>query len=94
VLPNENVAPLYSISYTRAMQRAMTPVRLRLKELREGKGWSQTELARRSGVLQGTISKMESGATGGVDFEILEKLADALGINAAVLIAHEPKRRK
>lgn len=37
--------------------------RHRLKELREKRGWSQAELARRTGTTQGTISNLESGKT-------------------------------
>lgn len=72
----------------------MTPIRLRLKELREARGWTQTELADRAGVPQGTISKIESGKTGGIDFDNLEKLADALDVNAALLIQHDPAKRR
>ena len=76
--------------------RTVTPVRLRLKELREAKGWTQSQLAERSGVNQGTISKIESGKTGGIDFDNLERLADALGVDAGFLIVHEraPKKGK
>lgn len=72
----------------------MTPVRIRLKELREGKGWSQAELARQSGVAQPTISRIEADETRSVNLDNLERLADALGVNAAVLIAHERERRR
>jgi transcriptional regulator with XRE-family HTH domain len=71
----------------------MTPITLRLRELREAQKLTQTQLAERSGVNQGTISKIEGGQTGGIDFETLEKLADALGVNAALLIHHDPTTR-
>ena len=67
----------------------MTPIWIRLKELREAKGWSQAELARQSGVPQPTISRIEADETRSVNLDNLERLADALGINAAMLIAHE-----
>ena len=67
----------------------MTPIWIRLKELREAKKWSQAELARRSRVPQPTISRIEAGETRSVNLDILERLADALGTNAAFLIAHE-----
>jgi transcriptional regulator with XRE-family HTH domain len=72
----------------------VTPVKLRLKELREAKGWTQAELAARSGVNQGTISKIENEKTGGIDFVNLEALADALGVDAAVLIVHDKRSRR
>jgi transcriptional regulator with XRE-family HTH domain len=73
---------------------ALSPISLRLKEFREGKGLSQAELARRSGVSQSTISRIEAGETGGISLANLEGLADALGVNAALLIVHEPKAGK
>jgi transcriptional regulator with XRE-family HTH domain len=74
----------------------MTPIALRLKELREARGWSQVELAARAKVTQATISRLENGRPKSLDVGVLEKLALALGVNAAVLIVHEPaeKRRK
>lgn len=68
----------------------MTPIRLRVRELREAQGLSQAGLAKLAGVRQGTISKLETGQTAGIDFSTLERLADALGVNAGLLIAHEP----
>jgi transcriptional regulator with XRE-family HTH domain len=74
------------------MMTARTPITLRIRELREANGWSQAELARRSGVDQSTISRLESQQSGGIDFRTLERLANALGVNAAVLIDHTPAR--
>ena len=64
----------------------MTPIALRLKELREVNGWSQAELARRSGVNQSAISRLESGDTQSVSFENLERLARAVGCDPGYLI--------
>ena len=72
---------------------AVTPVSLRIAELRQLKGWSQSELARRSGVPQSTISRLELRQVGVVGLDVLEKLANALGVNAAVLIEHTPERK-
>jgi transcriptional regulator with XRE-family HTH domain len=72
----------------------VTPVYLRIRELREAKGWSQAELARRSGVPQSSISRLESGEQESVNFQHLERLADVLGVHAALLIAHEPEKRE
>lgn len=71
----------------------MSPVRLRITEIREVKGWSQAELARRSGVPQPTISRLESGKTRTIDLDNLENLADALGVDAGYLIVHERAKR-
>ena len=66
--------------------------RILLAHFRRAKGWSQSELARRSGVPQPTISRIEAGETRSVNLGNLERLAAALGVNAAVLIAHEPEQ--
>lgn len=66
----------------------MTPVRIRLRELRLAKQLSQAALSRLSGVRKATISDIENDKTAGIDFETLEKLANALGVDAALLIEH------
>lgn len=71
----------------------MTPIALRLREVREVKGWSQAELARRSGVNQGIISRLESGETQSVNFPNLEKLARALEVDPGYLIVKKGKRQ-
>jgi transcriptional regulator with XRE-family HTH domain len=69
----------------------MTPVVLRVRELREARGWSQRELARRAGVRQATLSAIENAQTTGIDFETLERLAKALDVDPAFLIAKQKK---
>lgn len=51
-----------------------------IKELREEKGWSQNELARRSGVKQGIISDIESGKTKHPRIDTMSAIADALEV--------------
>jgi len=70
-------------------RKKVTPVRLRVRELRKAMKLTQDQLADLSGVDQGNISKLERGETKGVDFRTLEKLADALGVDAGFLIVHE-----
>ena len=69
----------------------MTPIMLRIEELRASRNWSQAELARRSGVPQATISRIEARKTAGVSFETLEKLAKALGCDPGYLIVKKGK---
>jgi transcriptional regulator with XRE-family HTH domain len=64
------------------------PISIRLRELREGKGMTQVALAERSGIPQATIWRIESG-TQRIDLRVLEALADALGVDAALLIKHQ-----
>ncbi len=66
----------------------MAPVTVRLKEVREAQGLSQARLAKLSKVSQSYISRLEAGRLGTVNLKHLEKLARALGVNAAVLIDH------
>jgi transcriptional regulator with XRE-family HTH domain len=71
----------------------MTPVSLRLRELREAQQLSQSELARRSGVRQSTISRLESGELTTIKLATLEHLANALKVDAALLIQHQRRRK-
>jgi DNA-binding Xre family transcriptional regulator len=69
----------------------MTPVRLRVEELRKAKGWTQKDLSDRAGIRRATVADIEAGRTKGVDFETLERLADAFGLDAALLVSHTRK---
>ena len=69
----------------------MTPIQIRLRELREARGWTQIELADRSAIPQPTISNIEAGKTSAISFDILEKLAKALECPASYLIVESGK---
>jgi transcriptional regulator with XRE-family HTH domain len=56
---------------------------LRLKTLRKEKGLSQEELAERSGLNRPYISGIEQGKRN-VSLEVMEKLAEALGVEMVV----------
>jgi HTH-type transcriptional regulator / antitoxin HipB len=73
---------------------AMTPIVLRIQELREAEGWSQSELARRSGVPQTAISRLEAGKVGVVNLAHLEKLAAVFGVKPAYLIGEVSEKGK
>ena len=75
-----------SSTYVYIKDMELTPIIIRIRELREGRDWSQSELARRSGVPSPTISRIEAGKTAGISFETLEKLAKALEVHPAALI--------
>jgi transcriptional regulator with XRE-family HTH domain len=75
----------------------MTPLRVRIRELREAKGLSQQALGDLAGVRQATISRLESGITQGIDFVTLEALANVLGVEPGELIERvekPPKKRR
>ena len=69
----------------------VTPIEIQIKELRDLKSWSQAELARRSGVGQSTVSRIEAGETSGISLGIVEKLASALGCDPGYLIVKKGK---
>lgn len=69
----------------------MGPITIRLRELRAAKGWSQNELAERSGVRRVTISRIENDQTSGIEFDTLERLGKALGCDPAFLIVKKGK---
>ena len=53
----------------------------RVKQRREKLGWTQTELAERSGVQQAMISRYERGEVRQARSDHLEKLANTLGVS-------------
>lgn len=57
----------------------------RLRELREGKGLSQGDIERRSGLLRSYISRVEGGYTA-PSLATLEKFAKALGVEPYQLL--------
>lgn len=62
----------------------------RLKELREARGWSQSELGRLSGVSQATINELESGKVTRPRASTLQPLAETLGVSVDVLLGRKP----
>jgi transcriptional regulator with XRE-family HTH domain len=65
----------------------------RLRQLREAKGWSQGEAARRSGLLRPYICRVERGHTVPT-LPILEKWAKALGVTLREFFNEEVVSRK
>src|SRR5215469_4824038 len=57
---------------------SMSPLTLRIRELREKQGWSQAELGRRAGVAASVVNRIERRGT--IALATLEKLARALGV--------------
>ena len=62
-----------------------SPIGKRIAELRERKGWSQTQLAQRLGVTNVTVSRYETGSRQ-LNTRTLERVADALSVAVADLI--------
>lgn len=57
----------------------------RIKEIRERKGMSQSELCERSGITRATIWKLETGEDEVTTSKTLVKIADALGVTIGEL---------
>lgn len=72
----------------------LSPVRLRVKELRTAKGWTQARLATEAKVREATIGAIENGQTSGVDFGVLERLAVALGVDPGFLVVRTAAKKK
>ncbi|MEU4157800.1 helix-turn-helix transcriptional regulator [Actinoplanes sp. NPDC026670] len=54
-----------------------------VRELRERRGWSQTRLAKESGMTQSAVARFEAGGTVPT-LSVLERLAAALDVNLKV----------
>ena len=61
----------------------------RLRELREGRGWSQRHLAKIAGVSQGHVGLIEKGDRSQVTVDVAKKLAVALGVTVDELLTDE-----
>ena len=64
----------------------MSPLVLRVRELREALGLTQAELAERAGVRRATVNRIENARVTAIDLEVLEKIADALGVEPGFVI--------
>jgi transcriptional regulator with XRE-family HTH domain len=71
----------------------MMTLTLKLRELRERKGLSQARLAKTVGVRQATISGLETGKSRRIELDLLERLAKALGVKPAALLADTQRKR-
>jgi transcriptional regulator with XRE-family HTH domain len=58
----------------------------RIRDLRQARGWTQTELAKHANLRQGTITNLETGARDNPTRDTLDKLAAAFGITVQELL--------
>ena len=86
----ENALAQLALLYLNAYTTSVSPIRLRLRELRRARGWSQADLGRKAGVRQATISRLESGTATKLSLEVLEKLAAALEVDPGYLLVRVP----
>ena len=64
----------------------MEPLGKKVSRMREERDWSQAELAKRSGIMAATLSRIESGGIKNPGLDILKALAVAFGISVDYLI--------
>ena len=64
----------------------MSPLRLRVRELREALGLTQAELADRAGVRRATVNRIENARVTAIDLTVLEKIADVLRVEPGFII--------
>ena len=70
-----------------------TRLRLRIRDLRESKGWSQETLARRAGIATITVLRLENVQTTRIDLATIDRLATALDVAPGFLLTREPPPR-
>lgn len=70
-----------------------TPLGERVRQLREEKNWSLTELAERAGISRSYLSQIEQGESTPTQAKIVQ-LANALGALPSELIGEEPDLSK
>lgn len=71
----------------------MTPIVLRLKELRQLAGFTQEGLAAAVGVRQATISDLENNRSRRIELDLIDRLAKVLKVDPGALLARAAKRR-
>lgn len=73
-----------------AYAHRMSPLVLRVRELREALGLTQAELAERAGVRRATVNRIENARVTAIDLEVLEKLATALRVEPGFIVVRAP----
>ena len=68
----------------------MTPVEIRLREVRKSAGLTQAQVAKKAGMAQGEISRIESSSTM-ISLDVLDRLCRALKCEPGDLLVR--KRR-
>lgn len=63
----------------------MSPVQLRVRELRQALGLTQAQLADTAGVRRATVNRIENHRVTAIDLVVVEKLAGALGVDPGFL---------
>ncbi len=59
---------------------------MQMRRLRHAKGWTQVDLAKKSGLTQAFISQLEAGRQKNPGIASLQRIAKALGVTIAELV--------
>ena len=70
----------------------MTPVEIRLRDARKAVGLTQAELAAKTGIDQGDLSRIENGKTAGMILDVLDRLCRALRCEPGDILVRKRKR--
>ena len=79
-----------SISDFSYILKTMTPVEIRLREVRKSAGLTQAQLAKKAGMAQGEISRIESSATM-ISLDVLDRLCRALKCEPGDILVRKGK---
>jgi len=81
-----------SATYRKTFAHALPPIDLALlvREMREGAGLTQVELAKRIGTTQSVIARLEDAEYRGHSLSMLERIAAACGVNLKLRAEKKP----
>ena len=77
---------VYTSTYGGSRVTEPTIFGVRLRELREARGWTQEEVAERAGLAASVVSHFETGVRGKPSADNLVKISKALGVTADYLL--------
>ena len=73
-----------------AYLRSMTPIEIRLREVRQAAGLTQAQLAEKTGLDQGHVSRIEASTTM-ISLDVLDRLCRALKCGPGDILVRKGK---
>lgn len=85
-----------SASYRKVFDRTLQQIDLAflVREMREGAGWTQAELAKRIGSTQSVIARLEDAEYKGQSLAMLERIADVCGVTLKLRAEKKPNYQR